>query len=50
MINAFNLELFGAWFRRKEVESAVAVGLCCLRNAPVHCLVGFPFRKVMLKH
>jgi len=25
--------LGGAWFRRKEVESAAAVGLCCTHNA-----------------
>jgi len=40
----------GAWFRRKTVDRAVAVGLCCTHNAPVHCLVGFLFRKVMQKH
>ena len=30
----------GAWFRRKEVESAAAVGLCCVHNAcaPMRCL------------
>jgi len=50
VVNAFSLGLLGAWFRRKEVESAAAVGLCCTHNAPVHCLLGFLFRKVMLKH
>jgi len=39
-----------AWFRRKEVKSAPAVGLCCTHNAPVRCLLDFLFRKVMLKH
>jgi len=30
----------GAWFRRKEVESAAALGLCCTHNAcaPMRCL------------
>ena len=28
VINAFSSGLLGAWFRRKEVESAAAVGLC----------------------
>jgi len=39
----------GAWFRRKEVESAAAVRLCCTHNAPVRCLLVFLFCKVMLK-
>jgi len=26
---AFSSGLLGTWFRRKEVESAAAVGLCC---------------------
>ena len=30
--------LFGAWFRRKQVEIAAGVGLCCMHNAPVRCL------------
>jgi len=31
---------WGVWFRRKEVESAAAVGLCCMHNAcaPIRCL------------
>ena len=41
---------WGAWYRRKEVESAAAVGLCCTHKAPVRCLLDFLFRKVMLKH
>ena len=39
----------GAWFRRKEVESTIAVGLCCTHNAygPVCCL---PERKQEGQH
>jgi len=50
--NAFSSGLLWGttWFRRKEVESAAAVGLCCMHKAPVHCLLGFLFRRVMLKH
>jgi len=40
----------GAWLKRKEVESAAAVGLCCMHKAPVRCILGFLFRKLMLKH
>jgi len=50
VINAFSYGLLGAWFRRKEVDSATAVGLCYMHNAPLRCLVGFLFRKVMQKH
>jgi len=32
VINAFSSGLLGAWFRRKEVESAAAVGLCCTKH------------------
>ena len=39
-----------AWLRRKEVESATGVGLCCMHNTPVCYLLGFLFRKVMQKH
>ena len=50
-INAFSYrEVLGTWFRRKEVESAAGVGLCCMHNAPVCCILGFLFRKVMQKH
>jgi len=49
VINAFSSGLLGAWFRRKEVESAAAVRLCCTHNAPVRCLLVFLFCKVMLK-
>jgi len=35
----------GAWFTRKEVDSAVAAVLCCTHNAPVCCILGFLFRK-----
>jgi len=40
----------GAWFSRKEVDSAAAVGLCCMHNAPVRCHLGFLFHKVMHKY
>jgi len=39
-----------ARFRREEVNSAAAVGLCHMHNAAVRCLLGFLFRKVMQKH
>jgi len=37
----------GCWFKRKEVENAAAVGLCCMHNAcaPVCCL---PERKKII--
>jgi len=50
VINAFSLGLLGAWFKRKEVDSAAAVGLCCMHKALACCLLGFLFRKVILKH
>jgi len=50
IISAFSLGLLGTWFRRKEVDSAAAVGLRCTHNEPVRCLLGFLFRKLMLKH
>ena len=50
VINMFSSGLLGAWFRRKEAESAAAVGVCYMHNAPVRCLMGFLFCKVMLKH
>ena len=28
VVSVFSLGLLGAWFRRKEVDSAAAVGLC----------------------
>jgi len=28
-----------------KVDSAAGVGLCCMHNAPVRCLLGFLFRK-----
>ena len=50
VINAFSYrEYWGAWFRRKEVDSAAAVGLCCKHNAPVRCLLGFLLCKLMQK-
>ena len=46
VINAFSLELLRAWFRRKEfINSAAAIGLCCMHKAPVRCLLGFLFYK-----
>ena len=50
VINAFSSELLGAWFRINEDESAAEVGLCCMHNAPVRCLLDFLFRKAMQKH
>jgi len=40
VVNAFSSVLLGAWFRRKEVESAAAVALFCMHNAcaPMRCL------------
>ena len=37
--------LLEAWFRRKELDSAAAVGRCCMHNASLHGLLGFLFRK-----
>ena len=42
--------LLGTWFKRKEVESAAGVGLCCTHNAALRCLLGFLFCKLMQKH
>jgi len=43
VINAFSSGLLGTWFKRKEVESAAAVGLCCMHKAPLHqCPVFWP--------
>jgi len=49
VINALSFGQLRAWFRRKQVWSIAPVGLCCTHNAPVRCLLGFVFRKVMLK-
>ena len=46
-INASPQGCWGAWFRINEVKSAAEVGLCCMHNAPVHCLLGFLFHKVI---
>jgi len=43
VINAFSYGLLGAWFRRKEVDSATAVGLCYMHNAPVRQCTVFWF-------
>jgi len=48
VINAWGF--WEAWFKRKEVESAAAVGLCCMHEAPLRRILGFLFCKVMLKH
>jgi len=48
--HAFVSGLLEAWLRRKEVESAAAVGLCCTYNPPMLWLLSFLFRKIMLKH
>jgi len=50
VINAFSLGLLWGMVQEKEVDSAAAVGLCCMHKAPAHCILGFLFRKVMLKH
>jgi len=50
VISAFSSGLLGAWFRINEVKSAAEVGLCCTPNAPVCCLLGYLFHKVMQKH
>jgi len=50
VINAFSLGLLEAWFRINEVERAAEVGLCCMHNAPIRCLLGFLFRKAIQKH
>ena len=50
VINAFSSRLLGTWFRRPKVERAAAVGLSCMNSAPVRCLLGFLFCKVMQKH
>ena len=48
VINAFSYrDSRGDCSGEKEVDSAAAVGLCCTHNAPVRCLQGFLFRKVM---
>jgi len=40
VIDAFISGRLEAWFRRNEVESAAEVGLCCMHNAHVRCLLG----------
>jgi len=40
----------GGMVQEKEVDSAPAIGLCCTHNAPVRCVLGLLFRKVMQKH
>jgi len=49
VINAFSPQ--GCWrARKKEVERAAGVLLRCTHSAPVRCLLGFLFHKVMQKH
>jgi len=44
-VNAFSpQDCWVPWFRRKEVENAAGVGLCCTHSAPVRCLLAFLFR------
>ena len=50
VINAFSLRLLGAWYRRKEVECAEKSWTVLHARRPVRYLLGFLFRKVMLKH
>jgi len=40
----------GGMVQDNEVESVAEVALCCMHKAPVRCLLGFLFRKVMQKH
>ena len=51
VINAFVLGLLGAWFRRKEVESAAAVGLLHAQSTSA-LSSGSPLSqgRLMLKH
>jgi len=44
-INAFSLALLGGMVQQKGSSNYV----CCMHKAPVHCLLDFLFRKVMLK-
>jgi len=37
VIFVFSSGLLGAWFRRKEVESAAEVGLCCTQMHVLQC-------------
>jgi len=44
--NAFSYrDCWGHGSGEKEVSSAAAVGLYCMHNAPVRCLLGFLFRR-----
>ena len=49
-IDAFSSGLLVEWFRKKKIVSVAGVGLCCMHNALVRCLLGFLFCKVMQKH
>jgi len=37
VVNVFSSGCWGAWFKRKEVQTATAVGLCCMHNEHVYC-------------
>jgi len=50
VLNAFSLEHLGGMVQEKGSQSVAAVGLCCMHKAPVCSLLGFLFRKVMLRH
>ena len=43
VINAFSYrDCWGHGSGERKVDSAAAVGLCCMHNAPVRCILGFP--------
>jgi len=51
VINAFSHR--DCWGHGSEERKSIALqqlDCCCTHNAPVRCLLGFLFRKVMLKH
>jgi len=48
IINVFSSGLLAAWRRKKS--KALQQLPCCMHKAAVRCLLGFLFRKVMLKH
>ena len=49
VINAYSSGLLAGMVQDKRSRER-CIGLCCTHNAPVRCLPGFLFRKVMLKH
>jgi len=50
VLNTFGLGFGEGHGSGERKSSTAAVGLCCMHKAPVRCLLGFLFRKVMLKH